>query len=107
MDQREQSRIVSESLSLTLQDASLMRTFCGIIDDPVLHDEEGVLSVGLLRECVKGKRSSRVGVAELDKAKLGGRVDDQILGHPRHMPHRRRSPLKELDDKVSVPSSVQ
>lgn len=43
-----------------------------------------------------------VRVAEGDKPKLGGRVDDEVLRHSADVGHSQAGPHQELDDEVTV-----
>ena len=47
-----------------------------------------------------------VSIAQLDKAKLGGRVDDKVLSHLGHVDHHQTRPLQKLDDEISIRNDV-
>ena len=51
-------------------------------------------------------RAGRVGVGEREKAKLGGRVDDEVLGQLGDVQHDQARPEQELGHKVSVGDGV-
>lgn len=58
-------------------------------------------AVGVLLLWHEG-RTRGVGIRQPDEAKLGGRVDNQVLGPPADVLHQEATPLQGLEDKVAV-----
>lgn len=50
---------------------------------------------------------SPIRIAQRNKTKLSGRVDDQVFCHPTHMGHRETRPHHELHNKVPITDSIQ
>jgi len=48
----------------------------------------------------------RVGIAEGDETKLGGRVNNEIFRHPAHVDHSQTGPLKPLYNEITVGNGV-
>lgn len=70
-----------------------------MIEDPVLRKNEP--TIGVERNAV-----IPVCIAQLNKAKLGSRVNDKVFRHLRHMNHHQARPLQKFDDEVPVGHNV-
>ena len=68
------------------------------MDDPVLPLSQ--------RDDGPHGRNRPIGITECDKAKLGCRVDDEILRHTTHMYHTQTRPLHPLDNEISISNGM-